>query len=43
MKQRAKMADTQRHFRFMDLPGELRNQIYKELLCSFNYDQYPNG
>ena len=24
-------------FRFMDLPGELRNQVYSLLLCSFGY------
>lgn len=23
-----------RHFRFLDLPGEIRHQIYRELLCS---------
>jgi hypothetical protein len=37
------IAGTEPHFRFLDLPGEIRNQIYKELLCAFNYEHYPNG
>jgi hypothetical protein len=34
------------HFRFTELLGEIRNQIYRELLCSFSYEYtakgYPN-
>jgi hypothetical protein len=37
------MADMQPHFRFLGLPGEIRNQIYKELICAFKYECYPNG
>lgn len=37
------MAGTEPHFRFLDLPGEIRNQIYKELLCAFDYEYYPTG
>jgi hypothetical protein len=37
------MATPQSHFRLMDLPGEIRNQIYQHLLCSFNYKYGPDG
>lgn len=37
------MAATKPTFRFMELPGEIRNHIYRELLCSFDYEYYPNG
>lgn len=35
------MADGGASFRFMDLPAELRNKIYRELLCSFAYNEKP--
>lgn len=30
-------------FRFMDLPVELRDKIYQELLCSFTFEEEPTG
>ncbi|KAH7381287.1 hypothetical protein DE146DRAFT_760725 [Phaeosphaeria sp. MPI-PUGE-AT-0046c] len=37
------MADFNAIFRFMDLPAELRNKIYKELLCRFTFHDEPTG
>jgi hypothetical protein len=31
------MVETEAHFRFLDLPPEIRKQIFKELLCSFSF------
>lgn len=30
-------------FRFLDLPAELRNKIYEELLCSFTFYEKPRS
>jgi hypothetical protein len=35
------MADIQDCFRFLDLPGEIRNKIYRELLCNFTCEREP--
>lgn len=32
------MAGPKTHFRFLDLPPEIRKQISKELLCSFSFE-----
>jgi hypothetical protein len=37
------MPDPQEPFRFMDLPAEIRNKIYRELLCNFTCDTEPDG
>lgn len=37
------MAAPTETFRFLDLPVELRNKVYCELLCSFTFEEEPTG
>jgi hypothetical protein len=37
------MLEPQDSFRFMDLPAEIRNKIYRELLCNFTCEREPDG
>jgi hypothetical protein len=36
------MSDLQTCFRFMELPTEIRDQIYRELLCNFECEREPS-
>lgn len=37
------MTESDGIFRFMDLPAELRDKIYRELLCSFTFHEEPRS
>jgi hypothetical protein len=36
------MSDLQNSFRFMDLPTEIRDKVYRELLCNFECEEEPS-